>query len=148
MDTTRTTTSLEETQNVAQEFAQNFKDNGGLILLSGNLGAGKTTFTQGFIKSFGIDNKVTSPTFLLSRQYQIPNTDRWIFHLDLYRLAEPIDLNSTGIQEILDSTKDNIVLIEWSEKIISQLSNNEFYKVELQRKDNDTRIISITHKTI
>lgn len=146
--TTTETNSLEETQLLAKKFAQNFKDNGGLILLSGNLGAGKTTFTQGFVKSFGIDNKVTSPTFLLTRQYQIPNSDRWIFHLDLYRLAEPINLSETGIQEMLDTIKDNIVLIEWSEKIISQLENIEYYEVNLQRNSEENRTISISHKTL
>jgi tRNA threonylcarbamoyladenosine biosynthesis protein TsaE len=146
--TTTETNSLEETQLLAKKFAQNFKDNGGLILLSGNLGAGKTTFTQGFVKSFGIDNKVTSPTFLLTRQYQIPNSDRWIFHLDLYRLAEPINLSETGIQEMLDTIKDNIVLIEWSEKIISQLENIEYHEVNLQRNSEENRTISISHKTL
>lgn len=146
--TTTETNSIDETQLLAKQFAQNFKDNGGLILLNGNLGTGKTTFTQGFIKSLGIDNKVTSPTFLLTRQYQIPNSDRWIFHLDLYRLAEPINLSETGIQEMLDSVKDNIVLIEWSEKIISQLKNTEYYEVNLQRKSEESRTISISHKTL
>lgn len=138
------TNSLTETHTVAKDLANQFKNQGGIVLLSGNLGAGKTAFTQGFIKSFGITRNITSPTFLLVKQYQIPNSDNWIFHLDLYRLAEPIDLITTGIQEILETAAQNIILIEWSEKIKSQLSNYNYVEVKIEKgQDDDTRIISI-----
>ena len=148
MNETTITNSTEETQSAAQKFAQQFKDKGAIILLSGNLGVGKTTFTQGFIKSFGITKNITSPTFLLTRQYQIPNSDKWIFHLDLYRLNEPIDLKSSGIREILDMANENIVLIEWSEKIKNQLKDIPYYEVTLAKKSESTRQITITHNPI
>jgi len=139
------TNSLIETQKIAQELASQFINQGGIILLSGNLGAGKTAFTQGFIKSYGINQKITSPTFLLVKQYQIPNSTSWIFHLDLYRLVEPIDLITSGIQEILDTADKNIILIEWSEKIKSQLSDYTYIEVHLQKEQtsDDSRTISI-----
>lgn len=144
MDKQITTNSAQETQKFAQEFSSEFKQTGGVILLSGNLGAGKTTFTQGFIKSFGITQHIISPTFLLVRQYQIPNEeDRWIFHLDLYRLAEPINLKESGISEILESADRNIILIEWSEKLGSNLPE-KYFKVALEKKSEDSRHITIT----
>lgn len=135
----------EQTQKIASDFAQNFKKTGGLILFHGEMGAGKTTFTQGFIKAFGIAEKVISPTFLLQRQYQIPETDRVIFHLDLYRLAEPIDLNLTGISELFSAIDKNIVLIEWSEKLSSNKLPPKRFELKLSKsKDNDqSRTIEI-----
>ncbi len=140
------TNSPDETQQLASEFSKNFQIKGGIILLSGNLGAGKTTFTQGFIKAFGITTHIISPTFLLVRQYQIPNEERWVFHLDLYRLADPINLKESGISEIFESTDKNIVLIEWSEKLGSNLPKS-FYKINLDKKTENTRQITIAESS-
>jgi tRNA threonylcarbamoyladenosine biosynthesis protein TsaE len=110
------TNSLEETQKIAAEIAQQFKY-GGVIALSGPLGAGKTTFTQGFAKSLGINNKLLSPTFVLIRSYPIPGNDRGqLFHIDLYRLEVQAQIEAIGLSEILDNP-NNIVLIEWADKL-------------------------------
>jgi tRNA threonylcarbamoyladenosine biosynthesis protein TsaE len=137
--------SLEETQQIAAAFAKNFEQKGGIILFTGELGAGKTSFTQGFIKHFGISNKVVSPTFLLQKQYEIQNTNRFIFHLDLYRLSEPVDLKHTGIEELFQNAKDNIILIEWSEKMRRDSDiPQDCFRISLTKEDENKRKIEIT----
>ena len=94
-----------------------------IFALTGELGAGKTIFAQGFAKGLGIKEKIISPTFVLIRQHQIPNTQKVLFHIDLYRLENITDLKSLGLEEIL-SNPNNIVLIEWAEKIKDTLPEN------------------------
>lgn len=92
-----------------------------ILALTGDLGSGKTTFTQGFAKGLGIKQGIISPTFILLRIYKIPDTGyqiRNLYHLDLYRLEKNIEeeVRNLGIEEIWQNSK-NIVLIEWAEKI-------------------------------
>ncbi len=115
-----TSTSAEQTRQIAAEIAGRFKKRGGVVALIGDLGAGKTTFAQGFSQALGISGRIISPTFILIRQYPIPNSDRILYHLDLYRLVEGDNLNELGLAEVLGSPK-NIVLVEWAEKILDQL---------------------------
>lgn len=110
--------NAEETRDLAQKLAQDFME-GGIIALYGELGAGKTTFAQGFAKGLGIKDKIISPTFLIIRQYPIPNRENFFYHIDLYRLEE-IDLKSSGLEEII-SDPGNVVLIEWANKISKYL---------------------------
>lgn len=112
------TNSSNETMKFAKELSKKYK-NGGIIALLGGLGSGKTTFAQGFAKGLGVSHKIISPTFLITKQYQIPNQNNFFFHIDLYRL-ENIDIKSSGLGEIL-SDVTNIVLIEWADKINKHL---------------------------
>lgn len=112
------TKSAKETQDFAKNFAEEFKY-GGVVALSGDLGAGKTTFAQGFAEGLHITDKITSPTFLIIRQYPIPNRKNFFYHIDLYRL-ENIDLKNSGLEEILGDPS-NVVLIEWANKISEDL---------------------------
>lgn len=137
--------SLEQTQQIAVDLAKTFEQTGGIILFTGELGAGKTSFTQGFIKYFGISEKVISPTFLLQRQYQIPNSHRFIFHLDLYRLSSPVDLKNTGIEEMIQNISDNIILIEWSEKIKEDDVPEGSIKVSITKEDENKRKIEVIY---
>lgn len=108
--------STGQTQEFAQKIARQFKKGGGIIALIGGLGAGKTTFTQGFAKGLGIKEKVISPTFVLIRQHKIPKNKNIFYHIDLYRLENIEDIKNLGIEEILID-KNNVILIEWAEKI-------------------------------
>lgn len=110
--------SAVETKQVAYDLAQ--KIDHGVIALTGDLGAGKTTFAQGFAEGLGIKEKIISPTFVLIRQHQIPNSKNIFYHIDLYRLEE--DTSKLGLGEIF-SNKKNITLIEWAEKL-NQLPKN------------------------
>ena len=133
--------SSDETKSLAKRIAQDFK-NGGIIALSGDLGSGKTTFAQGFARGLNIKDKIISPTFLIVRQYEIPNQKNWFYHIDLYRL-ENIDLKNSGLEEIL-SEQTNIILIEWADKISEYLPTYA-KKIELRKMRENLREIHLTN---
>jgi tRNA threonylcarbamoyladenosine biosynthesis protein TsaE len=88
-----------------------------VIALSGELGAGKTTFTQGFAKGLGLKRRMMSPTFVLMRRFALRKSKfKNIYHLDAYRIKDADSLEVFGLQDIF-SHSQNIVLIEWPEKI-------------------------------
>lgn len=111
-----TTNTLAQTSNLAKKLSENYKNRGGLITLQGSLGAGKTTFTQNFAKALGVSGRITSPTFVIARQYSIPNSQITLHHLDLYRLESSVELKSLSLDELI-SDPNNLILIEWPEKI-------------------------------
>jgi tRNA threonylcarbamoyladenosine biosynthesis protein TsaE len=105
------THSVEETKQKAVEFAASLKS-GELILLHGDLGAGKTAFVQGLVKGLGSDEEVTSPTFTLQHEYIAGKFP--VYHWDLYRLDETTDW---AVLDLLDPMKqDGVTLIEWPER--------------------------------
>lgn len=132
------TKSAEETKQVARNLA---KKSHGIIALVGELGAGKTTFTQGFAGGLGIKDKIISPTFVLIRQHPIPTTKKILYHIDLYRLEETKDIKNLGIQEIIDNP-NNIILIEWAEKIRDLLTKDVIW-ISLKATSPNTREIVI-----
>ena len=103
------TNNFEETQKLGEEFAKEIKA-GGVLCLEGELGAGKTTFTQGLLKGLGCVGPFTSPTFVLMKKYQ-----KNIYHLDAYRIDE-MNLDDLGWEELVADQK-NIIIVEWPEKI-------------------------------
>lgn len=109
--------SSDETKRIGEGIGKEIKD-GGIVCLFGNLGSGKTTLTQGIAKGLGVEQNIVSPTFILMRRYEIG--DRFLFHIDLYRLNNIEEVKGLGIEEILEDPK-NIVIIEWPEKIIDAL---------------------------
>lgn len=113
------TTSAAETKKIASSLAKKIKS-GGIVALIGNLGAGKTTFSQGFAKGLGIKENLISPTFILMREYHLGGGSGRhlgkLYHIDLYRLEDPKQMENIGLEEIFDNPK-NIVLIEWAEKL-------------------------------
>ncbi len=91
---------------------------GDIVLLVGDLGAGKTTFAQGFATGLGIAESVTSPTFTLVRQYPVVNgpraSIRTLFHADLYRLdSNPADIADLGLGELVEDA--GVALVEWGD---------------------------------
>lgn len=110
-----TSHSAEETQSLAANLARKYQEKGGIIALTGDLGAGKTTFTQGFAKGLGLTDKIISPTFIIIRQYPLLS-DKTFYHIDLYRLDNQPNIQSLGLSEIF--TKSNAVtLIEWADRL-------------------------------
>lgn len=96
---------------------------GGLLLLAGELGAGKTTFVQGMAEALGVTQSVTSPTFTLLNVYEThhPNIRRLV-HIDLYRLNSPADTAELDIPMWLSHT-DTLVVVEWPDRIPSLWKN-------------------------
>ncbi len=131
------THSAPETQQQAGQIAKKFLQKGGVIALTGELGAGKTTFAQGFAAGLGIKEKIISPTFILMRQHPIPNTKRVFYHIDLYRLE---DIKGLGLEEITNN-KENIVLIEWADKL--QTLPENAIKITIEKLSENSRQITV-----
>ena len=117
------------------------RSSAGVVALSGELGAGKTTFIQGFLRALGVKRRITSPTFLIFKSYTLnakPYT--LVYHIDCYRIQKPAELLKLGLKKILADPR-NIVLIEWAEKIKSLLPKGTI-KIEFKhgRKENERLI--------
>jgi tRNA threonylcarbamoyladenosine biosynthesis protein TsaE len=103
-----------------------------IILLYGNLGAGKTTLTKAILSQLGITDSITSPTFNIVSSYQLP-TGQHVHHFDLYRIKSIDELYEIGFDEYLDS--GNLCLIEWPE-IAKPLYPSEVLSVHIETTDN------------
>lgn len=121
------TKSFQETKSVARKLTSewlklNKNKNANLVFcLSGNLGGGKTTFTQGVAEELKIKETVNSPTFLIVKKYTAPKNkiteEKYnLYHFDCYRISNYREILDLGWEEII-SGKNNIIAIEWSEKI-------------------------------
>ena len=134
-----------DTKSVAEKFSKLIK-HGDFILLTGNLGVGKTTFIKYIINSLQKANKqkiseVTSPTFTVINEYQIKKI--LIKHYDLYRIKNKKELNNLGIQENL---KDQITLVEWPEMIKKIKIKNSINLTFEYKKNYTERYLSIISK--
>ena len=120
-----------------------FKNNQAVVLaLKGNLGSGKTTFTQGFLRGLGVKKKITSPTFVIFKRYKLrAKSFKFVYHIDCYRIKKSQELLVLGIKEIFDNPK-NIVLIEWPERIKNILPKERInVGFEYGKKENERRIV-------
>jgi len=92
-----------------------------LIALSGNLGAGKTTFAQGIAQALGVEEQVTSPTFVIEKIYQLMGQKfTRLIHIDAYRLKDPHELEVLGWNELI-TDPTNLIVIEWPEHVAALL---------------------------
>jgi tRNA threonylcarbamoyladenosine biosynthesis protein TsaE len=111
--------SLADTEKIAQEFTASLTPTQHAVVvgLSGDLGSGKTTFTQAVAKALGVQEQVTSPTFVIEKIYKLHNSlfDH-VIHIDAYRLEKSSELTSLGWKEVIENPK-NLVLVEWPEKV-------------------------------
>jgi tRNA threonylcarbamoyladenosine biosynthesis protein TsaE len=134
------TRSAEETRRLAVALAPTLVP-GDVIVLSGDLGAGKTTFVQGLAVGLGIVEKVTSPTFILMKEYlggRFP-----LMHMDIYRLGRVQEVIDLGYDEFLDPSY--VVAVEWGD-MVEPLLPQEHLKVELRHEGGDERTVTLTAK--
>ena len=129
----RVSKNIEDTEQIAKIFLEeilNLKESnkGAFVVgLSGDLGAGKTAFTQAISKHLGIKNKILSPTFVIMKKYELKNKKYdFLFHLDAYRLKNEKELLHLGWEEIISDRK-NLVLIEWPENVSKIMPKNTKY---------------------
>ena len=113
---------------------------GDVVLLHGDLGAGKTTFTQGVAEGLGVDGPVQSPTFTLVREHDACGLR--LYHLDLYRLDDPEQLEDIGY-EVFINPPDGVSLIEWPERAGDWLPER-FTLIQIQHLGGDRREVRIT----
>ncbi len=102
--------SVEETWELARRFAQELAP-GDVVCLEGDLGAGKTTFTQGLAAAMGVPGRVTSPTFCIVQEHA---GERLLVHMDLYRLHDEADVEAIGWEDYL--AQGAVLVVEWPER--------------------------------
>ncbi len=132
--------SVEETYKIARDkIAPNIKK-GDVIILDGELGAGKTTFVRGFVEYFGINpDYVSSPTFTLINVYK--NVEHCIYHVDFYRILESDDV---FFDELMEMQDEGITLIEWGFKFLNDIQENidgNIFIVKIKRTGETQREI-------
>ncbi len=131
--------SLEDTKNLGQEIAKEIlkrKDKSAFIVfLDGDLGTGKTTLVKEIIFALGIKEKVKSPTFTIIEPYELNNKN--IYHIDLYRINDPSELEIIGLREYLNES-EAIIFIEWPEKSFGFLKKFDL-KISLKHSSEKER---------
>ncbi len=131
--------SLEDTKNLGQEIAKEIlkrKDKSAFIVfLNGDLGTGKTTLVKEIIFALGIKEKVKSPTFTIIEPYEL--NDKNIYHIDLYRINDPSELEIIGLREYLNES-EAIIFIEWPEKSFGFLKKFDL-KISLKHSSEKER---------
>ena len=112
---------------------------GDVVLLHGDLGAGKTTLVQGVAAALGVEEPVQSPTFTLAQEHQ--GRELVVYHLDLYRLDDPSELESMGYETYIDPV-DGVSLIEWPERAGDWLPES-FWLVRIAHLGGDRRQVTV-----
>ena len=134
--------NLKSTEELAEKFAK-LLCGGEVVLLGGDLGAGKTTFTKYVLKALGVKDEVTSPTFTIMKEYDGKKFK--IYHFDMYRISSGDEAREFGLEDyIFSGDKGSITFIEWPENIEDILVGN-FNKIKINIKllDNGRRQFEI-----
>lgn len=132
---------LKDTNKFAKKFAKILKG-GEVVLLGGDLGAGKTTFTKAVLRCLGVKDDVTSPTFTIMREYQGKKFK--IYHFDMYRLGSGQEAKEFGLEDyIYSKDKSSLVFIEWPENV-KDILVGDFIRVDISILDENKRQFDIT----
>ena len=128
-----------DTKNFAKKLASKLKKKD-IIVLTGELGSGKTKFTEGFLSFFNLEDEISSPTFTIVNEYT--NNDISIFHFDVYRLEDSDEFYAIGGEEYFEK---GISIIEWGELIADAIPDRAI-KIAFSKNDNNEnyRNLSIT----
>lgn len=127
-----------DTKNFAKKLASKLKTKD-VVVLTGELGSGKTKFVEGLLSYFGLENEISSPTFTIVNEYQKDDTK--IYHFDVYRLEDSSEFYEIGGEEYFEN---GICLIEWGELIQDALPKNYIHiTFEKDEDDENIRILKI-----
>ena len=131
--------SVEETLALGHSLGRFMKDYESpmCIALDGTLGAGKTHFSQGIAKGFGVTEEVTSPTFALMNTYEVDGS--YLYHFDLYRMDLVEELETIGFYEYTEETKS---LVEWASKFTDELPDTTVW-IEIEISDDGSRQFTV-----
>lgn len=141
------TNSPQQTKKLGRQLAekilrQKLRKKALVIGLLGDLGGGKTTFLQGFAKGLGIKEKITSPTFVIMKKFEIKKPNFKIFcHIDCYRTKKAAEISALGFKEIVSSNR-NIVAVEWADKI-KKILPDDAVMLKFEFIDEKTRRIIV-----
>lgn len=136
--------TIEEVSDAARKLAARLvptNEGATVVTLSGDLGAGKTTFARAFARAFGIEEEITSPTYVIEKIYK-PSTgpfERFI-HVDAYRLNGAHDLEVLGWRELLQESGD-LIVVEWPEKVEGAIPQDAI-RIALELSKDDSRTIT------
>lgn len=136
---------LGELEKFTKQFLNNLKPNENsatLVWLEGDLGAGKTTFVQNVAKHLNINEKVNSPTFVISKRYKIPAHKNFknLIHIDAYRLSTKNDLENIGFFKDMENS-DNLIFLEWGSLVSKHLPKST--KVSMKYLNEEEREIKL-----
>ena len=125
---------LEEWKDIVNQIIPNLQHN--ILLLKGNLGAGKTTFSQFLLKELGSSDEISSPTYSIVNEYDTPKGK--VFHFDLYRLKSVEEAYDFGIEEYLDN--GYLSIIEWPEIYTDELEGSDFHEMIITNTESGREI--------
>lgn len=134
---------LKQTKDLATAFANAIKPPM-IVLLKGDLGAGKTTFVKEVVRALGCEDLVTSPTFTLLNTY---NAKFPVYHFDMYRLSSAEEAMGVGFEEYFDKrTLDGVCFVEWPENVDGLITKVD-YEISITKNGVDGRIVVIEEKS-
>lgn len=125
--------SEDDTKKFAKNLASSLQS-GDIIVLSGDLGSGKTKFTEGILDFFGLSHEISSPTFTIVNEHRSNNTN--IYHFDVYRLSDVDEFYAIGGEEYFSN---GICIIEWGE-ILEPILASDYLKISFEKSDEDINI--------
>lgn len=135
--------SERDTKNLAKKLATKLRPKD-VVVLTGELGSGKTKFVEGFLSYYGLENEISSPTFTIVNEYN--KNDINIYHFDVYRLEDSSEFYEIGGEEYLEN---GICLIEWGELIKDALPKDYIHIVFKKDENNENiRILEITSNKV
>ena len=134
--------NIKNTKEIAEQLAQELPSR--VYALTGELGAGKTTFAQFFLRALGVTEPITSPTFVIVKSYQLSVTRfTHAYHIDAYRLKDPHELLSLGFTDIINNPHA-IVLIEWADRVRDLIPHDARWIHFQHGTRDDERMILLT----
>ena len=137
------TNSSQESKELGEKLGKLLKA-GDCVLLNGELGAGKTTFTQGLAKSLDVTGEVTSPTFVIAREHKSKQSGPNLVHVDAYRLSTLAEISQL---DLVSDLQDSVLVVEWGKGLINDLVENPVeIKINLDESNLNKRIFTITAK--